>query len=136
MLSIGKSTNAAWRSTFQSILPSKHDIDNDIEVREAFAKGMAWADQRRKELPDSPYRRCLEHKDKPSDYYANQYLRTRTLDGGPIIPNFMRAYCAHEAGWQVTESQKPTGAGSTKTERSSKRKAVPLPIRRSAPAYA
>lgn len=86
MLSIENSSHAEWRGPFQATLPSGHDIDNESEVRQVFADGLKWADEE-----------GVPHKRDSSDHYADQYLRTQG-SGSPIIPRFMRAYCAHMHG--------------------------------------
>jgi hypothetical protein len=93
MLSIESSTNGAWRSQFLTILSQGHDVDNDAEVFAAFNAAFAWA--RKEGFP------C----DKPAEQCAKTYLNTKRDGGTPIIPRFMRAYCAHLNKLQCIEHQ-------------------------------
>ena len=93
MLRLVGSSGNEWRPQLCAQLPSGCDTVDDEEVRAAFVKGIEWADAEN-----------IPHKRKDPNHYADQYLRS-VRQGEPIIPLFMRLYCATMNGTKFTDDR-------------------------------
>lgn len=79
----GNCSGHAWRPHLCQALESGHDY-NETEVRQLFDEARVWAKEQ------------MIRFDPKTDHAA-AYLESRD-NGEPVIPDFLRRYCAHSLG--------------------------------------
>ncbi|HEY0010944.1 MAG TPA: hypothetical protein VGB97_03485 [Candidatus Paceibacterota bacterium] len=107
MLSIKSSNNGAWVNQLPPQLATGQATQKEVIL--VMAAALKWADE------TYGVRATLNRNtDKDALHYTEQFLRTQT--GTPVIPKFLRAYCAFQNGivpsegaiWLIQPPEKKT----------------------------